>query len=69
LDLGEAVVTDDLDAQERDSRRCFFQIELLAQRAQILALFPRLIGPVQPNFVFQVKTYRWSREPPEPPSA
>src|SRR5580700_12349612 len=40
LNLGETLVTDDLDAQERDSRRWFFQVELLAERAQILALFP-----------------------------
>ena len=37
--LGEEFVTDDLYAQERDSRRRFFQVELLAQPAQILALF------------------------------
>src|ERR1039458_2292214 len=39
LHLGETVVTNDLDAQERDSRRRLFQVELLAQQAQILALF------------------------------
>src|ERR1035441_10161112 len=39
LHVGETVVTNDLDAQERDSRRRLFQVELLAQQAQILALF------------------------------
>src|SRR5260370_36656997 len=40
LNLGETLVTDDLGAQERDSRWWFFQVELRAQQAQILALFP-----------------------------
>jgi hypothetical protein len=31
LNLGETVVADDLDTQERDPRLWFFQIELLAQ--------------------------------------
>src|ERR1035437_6794527 len=39
LHLGETVVTNDLDAQERDSRGRLFQVELLAQQPQILALF------------------------------
>jgi hypothetical protein len=43
LDLGETLVTDDLDAQERDSRRWRFEVELLAQQAQFLALFPFFI--------------------------
>jgi hypothetical protein len=40
LNFGETLITDDLDAQERDSRWWFFQVELLTQQAQILSLFP-----------------------------
>src|SRR6266853_1472206 len=50
LNLGETVVADDLDTQERDSRRWLFQIELLAQQAQILALFPFFVR-IEPCFI------------------
>jgi hypothetical protein len=50
LNLGETLVTDDFDAQERDWRRLFFQVELLAQLAQILALFPFFVR-IEPRFL------------------
>src|SRR5215470_641185 len=54
LNLGETFVADDVDAQERDSRPWFFQIELLAQRAQILALFPFFVRQGARLFEFMI---------------
>ena len=54
LNLGETFVADDVDAQERDSRRWFFQIELLAQRAQILALIPFFVRKDARPFEFMI---------------